>query len=266
MYKSVLKKAFAPAGIGLIALVALGLMPGELDAHNLQICKASDPAGPVSGEFSFTVVGPSNSPLLISVSVGQCVTIPNVGAGNQTVTEDATANTVLTSIVVAPSTAQRALDLSTRTAIVYVADAETVTVTFTNRAIIPGRFTGGGSIFTSAGVRVTHGMELHCNATQQPNNLEINFGPGASNQFHLESLTNVYCSVNSTTGVVTITGSGIGSFNGVPNATIQFTFTDAGEPGRLDFASYFIRDSAGTVVLDASGNLTNGNQQFHPQS
>ncbi|HEY1213696.1 MAG TPA: hypothetical protein VGE93_08695, partial [Bryobacteraceae bacterium] len=124
MYKSVLKKAFAPAGIGLIALVALGLMPSELDAHNLQICKASDPAGPVSGEVSFTVVGPSNSPLLISVSVGQCVTIPNVGAGNQTVTEDATANTVLTSIVVAPSTAQRALDLSTRTAIVYVADAE----------------------------------------------------------------------------------------------------------------------------------------------
>ena len=69
LYKGSLKKAFVPAGIGLIVLLALGFMPGKLEAHNLQICKASDPAGPVSGAFSFTVVGPSGSPLLIVVLV-----------------------------------------------------------------------------------------------------------------------------------------------------------------------------------------------------
>ncbi|OLD61385.1 MAG: hypothetical protein AUI33_14645 [Ignavibacteria bacterium 13_1_40CM_2_61_4] len=30
--------------------------------------------------------------------------------------------------------------------------------------------TGGGSVFTETGVRVTHGLELHCDANDQPNN------------------------------------------------------------------------------------------------
>src|SRR5204863_311289 len=32
-------------------------------------------------------------------------------------------------------------------------------------AVLAGRMNGGGSVFTSAGVRVTHGFELHCKTT-----------------------------------------------------------------------------------------------------
>jgi len=38
--------------------------------------------------------------------------------------------------------------------------------------VAQGRMTGGGSIFTDTGMRVTHGFELHCDATREPNNLE----------------------------------------------------------------------------------------------
>ena len=51
---------------------------------------------------------------------------------------------------------------------------------------IEGRMTGGGSVFTATGVRITHGFELHSNLQISPNNLEINF---EANNFHLEQLT-----------------------------------------------------------------------------
>src|SRR5438445_11297494 len=54
-----------------------------------------------------------------------------------------------------------------------------------------GFMTGGGSVFTSDGTRVTHGFELHCDANKAPNNLEINWGPG--NRFHLENLVSADC-------------------------------------------------------------------------
>ena len=53
-----------------------------------------------------------------------------------------------------------------------------------------GRMTGGGSIFTESGTRVTHGFELHCDIDVGPNNLQVNFD---GNSFHLESLTAVNC-------------------------------------------------------------------------
>src|SRR3954453_19059186 len=63
-------------------------------------------------------------------------------------------------------------------------------------AWLPGRMTGGGSIFTDSGVRVTHGFELHCSPesgpTREPNNLEINWDSG--NHFHLNTLTSGDCS------------------------------------------------------------------------
>ena len=45
--------------------------------------------------------------------------------------------------------------------------------------------------------------------------------------------------------------------------TAEWVFTDAGQPGRLDTATIVIRDAAGDVVLDASGLISNGNQQAH---
>jgi hypothetical protein len=95
-------------------------------------------------------------------------------------------------------------------------------------------------------------------------NLEINTGPG--NQFHLDALTSVRCLRDG--NIVFISGTGTGTWRSdgttVP-ATVTFTFSDAGEPGTNDFASYLITTSGGTV-LSASGTLAFGNQQFHPTS
>jgi len=128
--------------------------------------------------------------------------------------------------------------------------------------------TGGGSIFNN-GMRITHGMELNCDATQNPQNLEVNW---KGYRFHLDQLTSANCSDDPmidpappAAGFNTFTGSGTGSLNNVSGATIDFVFTDAGEPGTSDIAAYTIRDSNGNVVLTAFGTLDKGNQQAHNQ-
>ena len=131
-----------------------------------------------------------------------------------------------------------------------------------------GRMTGGGSVFTAGGERVTHGFELHCNKASLPNNLEVNWGKG--DQFHLEQLTSAVCSDNPaivpnppSAGFDTYVGTGAGRLNGVSGATAQWNFTDAGEPGNKDTAAIVIKNSAGAVVLTVSGKLDKGNQQAH---
>jgi hypothetical protein len=132
---------------------------------------------------------------------------------------------------------------------------------------LPGFMTGGGSIISN-GLRVTHGFHLDCTVTNNPQRLEINWDDG--NSFHLEQLNTAFCSNNPSINAGqpaadfnTYTGSGAGRFNGVDGATINFIFTDAGEPGTNDFAAYTILDVNGNLVLSASGNLDNGNQQAH---
>ena len=139
----------------------------------------------------------------------------------------------------------------------------------------PGRMTGGGSIQCGDFGRVTHGFELHCIFPEgsppiEPNNLEINWGGG--NNFHLTTLTTSVCS---DTPVIqqppsapfdTMEGTGTGTFNNEPGATIQFIFIDAGEPGAgADMARYFIRDASGNVVLDCPLQVLDqgGNHQAH---
>ncbi|MBI3639254.1 MAG: SBBP repeat-containing protein [Thaumarchaeota archaeon] len=140
-----------------------------------------------------------------------------------------------------------------------------------------GRMTGGGSILTPAvtsgsgknnSMRVTHGFELHCDVSQLPNNLEVNWDKG--NKFHLDSLTTVSCTDDPTiipnppdAGFDTYVGTGTGSYNGVSGATAEWTFTDAGEPGKNDFAKIVIKDKNNVVVLSVSGYLNSGNQQAH---
>ena len=131
-----------------------------------------------------------------------------------------------------------------------------------------GRMTGGGSVFTSAGVRVTHGFELHCDQTILPNSLEVNWEGG--NRFHLDNLATAFCfndpaiSPNPpVAGFNSFRGTGTGVLNGAAGATAQWTFTDAGEPGNKDSMTIVIRDFGGSVVLSVSGNLTRGNQQAH---
>jgi hypothetical protein len=144
-----------------------------------------------------------------------------------------------------------------------------------------GRMTGGGSVFTAWGVRVTHGFELHCDAGQGPNTLEINWGgPGqgsASNAFHLENLDRGICADDPTfdegtpvAGFDTYVGTGTGRFNaagskgpGIPGYRATWTFTDHGQPGTADTAMIVIEDAEGATVLTVSGHLDNGNQQAH---
>lgn len=131
-----------------------------------------------------------------------------------------------------------------------------------------GRMTGGGSVFTSDGRRVTHGFELHCDPAVHPNNLQINWGGG--NKFHLEQLTSATCTDDPAINARppnapfdTYNGTGEGRYNGESGATAEWTFTDAGEPGANDRATITIRDAAGNTVLVVSGNLHFGNHQAH---
>ena len=133
--------------------------------------------------------------------------------------------------------------------------------------------TGGGSVFSGDYGRVTHGFELHCNASQGPNNLEVNWSKGkkGANKFHLTELIWSWCRDNPSiderppvAGLDTYIGFGKGRFNGVDGATIKFVFTDEGEPGKNDKAGIVIWDADGNQVLMVKGSLKNGNHQAHP--
>src|SRR5207253_859106 len=101
-----------------------------------------------------------------------------------------------------------------------------------------------------------------------PQNLEINWGKG--NSFHLTGVTSMQCSddpgvaaIPSAAGFNKMIGTGAGTYNNVAGATVTFTFTDAGEPGKNDTATIVVRDKNGATVLSVSGKLNNGNQQAH---
>ena len=123
-------------------------------------------------------------------------------------------------------------------------------------------------MFGANSFRTTHGFELHCDKNNRPNNLEINWANGQN--FHLEQLTSAFCFDDPAiapkpprAGFDTYVGVGTGRLNGVPGATAQWTFTDAGEPGTKDSATIKITDAGGTVVLNVTGKLEKGNQQAH---
>lgn len=133
---------------------------------------------------------------------------------------------------------------------------------------VEGRMTGGGSVFTTAGMRVTHGFALHCDAADVPNKLQVNWGKGQ--RFHLDSLTRATCFDDANiepnppvAGFDTYKGEGTGHYNGQDGATIEFLFTDAGEPGSNDTASIKIWDAGGDLVLEVTNTLHSGNQQAH---
>ncbi len=137
-------------------------------------------------------------------------------------------------------------------------------------ANLQGRMTGGGSIFTGPGnqTRVTHGFELHCDANDKRQSLEINWpGTAGSNNFHLTAITKATCIDDPSiqpqppdAGFDTYIGEGVGTCNGQP-ATIRFIFTDAGEPGTSDTAEYHI--SGACTLNTVKTLLTNGNHQAH---
>jgi len=142
--------------------------------------------------------------------------------------------------------------------IVYKNVAEPVTS-------LDGRMTGGGSVFLGE-TRFTHGFELHCDVNDLPNNLEVNW---PDNRFHLTALTSVVCTDDPAlnplprkAGFDTYTATGVGLWNGQPGATIEFVFTDNGEPGTKDHATMTITPPGGSPVT-VDGFLEKGNHQAH---
>lgn len=144
--------------------------------------------------------------------------------------------------------------------------------------VISGRMTGGGSVFRMEdGVRVTRGFEIHCDPTDLPNNLEVNW-PGG-NKFHLTSLTTAVCTDDPDiiqdpppAPFDTFVGTGVGRHNGVDGCTIQFTFVDAGEPAAQPSGPANAVDTAEIIIspggsctgsLTVSGPITFGNLQAH---
>jgi hypothetical protein len=130
------------------------------------------------------------------------------------------------------------------------------------------RMNGGGWVNASIYGKVTHGFELHCDLSP-PNNLEVNWGRRPSHRFHLAVLTSAFCTDDPSidpdpppgTGLDTFAGSGTGDYDGQPNATAHWIFTDAGEPGFNDRMKITILDAGGNVVLNVDGTLQ-GNQQM----
>lgn len=134
--------------------------------------------------------------------------------------------------------------------------------------VYDGFMTGGGSVFTRDGMRVTHGFELHCDGSD-PNNLQINW---EGNHFHLDGLDYQDCTNNPSIdpGQPYATfdeyyGDGWGVYNNTEEATIQFVLRDAGEPGSKDHAAFRIYDSDGNLLLRVGGNLNKGNHQAHTE-
>lgn len=131
------------------------------------------------------------------------------------------------------------------------------------------RMTGGGSVFTASGMRVTHGLQLRCNEDDPRQNLQVNWDGGE--HFHLLDILGATCTDDAAldeehpvAGFDTYIATGTGKYNGELGATIELRFTDDGEPGVDDTATMTIRDADGNVVLTVSNKLDHGNHQAHP--
>jgi len=169
--------------------------------------------------------------------------------------------------------------LATTTSLLQIASA-TICLPGDNSCGIDGRMTGGGRIDSdnirwppTPGIIVTHGFELHCDAADLPNGLQVNWNNIAdisSNRFHLETLDSVTCYDDPNiepdppnAPFDKLEASGHGRYNGQSGAFVYVVFTDAGEPGRNDEATIVVYDSMGIPQLDITGKLEYGNHQAH---
>jgi len=131
-----------------------------------------------------------------------------------------------------------------------------------------GRMTGGGTVVTPSGF-VELGLELNCMVSEGPQHLEVTWGGG--HRFRLDSLTSATCTddpnitapKSSHATFDTYQGKGTGRLDGKQGASAEWTFTDAGEPGRNDTVTIQIRNSSQVVVLAVAGPLRHGNMQAH---
>ena len=112
--------------------------------------------------------------------------------------------------------------------------------------------TGDGSIISN-GLRVTHGFNLNCDVTHNPQRLQINWD---DSRFHLESLASANCSndpnINAGqpyAGFNTYTGSGTGTLTAwMARRSTSFSRMRA-SLAQKGTAAYTIRDADGNLVL-----------------
>ncbi len=157
-----------------------------------------------------------------------------------------------------------------------------ITCVFTGFMTGGGRFNPNNNAAPPPASNITilvHGFILHCNATNLPNNLEINWkdSSGVEHRFHLTSLINAHCEMNPALGSPnpptanfnTWVGNGTGTLDGVPGAHIYAIFTDQSQPagtqagGPGDWSTIVIFSGNGTVVLNVTDSLFGGAQQAH---
>jgi hypothetical protein len=107
----------------------------------IEICKYSDPAAPVTGNFTFDINGGTSAGgLSVTVPVGTCTQPLSVPAGDTSVVEELSPWFAVSSITMAPGEGGllESSDLSTGTAVVSVAagdESTTATVNYTNHEV-----------------------------------------------------------------------------------------------------------------------------------
>lgn len=153
---------------------------------------------------------------------------------------------------------------------------------------VDGRMTGGGSVFTDeddffvpAGTRVTHGFQLHCDATSTPNNLQvdIHLPDGGTSRFHLEELLLAACwndpEAEPQPPIAPFDhyfGFGVGSLDGEAGYCADWIFTDEGEPGTEDRIELLriwdceTEEFFFSIISEPGHPLTFGNHQAHRQT
>jgi hypothetical protein len=128
-----------------------------------------------------------------------------------------------------------------------------------------GRFIGIGSLGTNDNPRVIHGCFIHSSVEQLPNILVVVWG---RDHFRMTVLTQVECSDDPAidpgsphANFDTIHGWGEGKYNGASGYYVEFIFTDAGEPGNVDWGWIKITDSNTDTVMEVAGFMHFGNHQ-----
>jgi len=257
------------------------VVAGQADFEEFEICKVGSAA-----TFDYTVTDRATSGVTngqVTLQDGECsVVTTSGGAGaDVTVTENVPAGYQLDKVEIGVLTSGPTLTTRTEsgpTISDFVrgggsSSIRGVIATFYNSEEPPplanGRMTGGGKQVEVGGVAITRGFTVHCDITLS-NNIEINWTGG--NKWHLDKpIDTAQCfddpNINQKppkAPLDTFIGTATGRLNGVDGSTLEFTFVDAGEPGRDDMAALRIRDPNGVIVLDVPlSKLSNGNIQAH---
>jgi len=162
-------------------------------------------------------------------------------------------------------------------------DNSTITCIFTGFMTGGGKFNGNVNNAPEPNPKIpllVHGFIVHCDPTQRPNNLEINWKDpqsGVEHQVHPTPLNEAHCEMNPALGKPnppeanfnTWVGSGTGRLDGKSGASIYAILTDQSQPagtqtgGPGDWSTLVIYSADGILVLNVTDTLFGGAQQAH---